>query len=262
MYVHTYGQNTHNYSMEHVVIVLDIQISETNITGCLSFRFLTYHCVLYNETSWCQPDSQGTPLFNFSASSDQTSRPTTSSVHSQASDQTLSQQSKAPTTAGDQDKTPPNNQTYLLSQKTVSNQVHSETINDLQRSDQLSLQQSQENATVGVQDHFNKTPPNNQSHLQNLSASNDQTKVRTNQVHLQTPSQALSKANITAGDQSHLNITPPNNQASQEAVNDQTYSRAANDQGDLQRSDQPNSQRLKENTVADESHSLSLNTGT
>ena len=65
-----------------------IQISEINIIDYFSFRFLTYHCLLYNETSWCQADSPGPPmlmknqLHNLSISSDQTSRPATSPVNS------------------------------------------------------------------------------------------------------------------------------------------------------------------------------------
>ena len=237
-------------------------------------------------------------LHNSNTSSDQTSQPATSPI--QASDQTVSQPSKAPTTANDQDnsnKTPPNNQPHLhqpakaptvasaqdnsnkappnnqQSQNTVNDQAYPETTNNHdnpQRSDQPNLQQSQTNTMAVIQDHFHKTPPNSQPHLQNLSTSNDQTlKARTNHLHLQTSNQTLSrqsKALTTAGDQSHSNKTPPNNQAhlpSQEAVNDQAYSRATNnhDHSDLQRSnqslqrsDQSDSQRLKENMVADENH--------
>ena len=254
-------------------------------------------------------------LHNLSISNDQTSRPATSPVNPQASDQTVSQPSKAPTTANDQDnsnKTPPNNQPHLQnsgasngqvrtnhvhlqalphqpakaptvasaqdnsnkappnnqqSQNTVNDQAYPETTNNHdnpQRSDQPNLQQSQANTMAVIQDHFHKTPPNSQPHLQNLSTSNGQTlKARTNHLHLQTSNQTLSqqsKALTTAGDQSHSNKTPPNNQAhlpSQEAVYDQAYSRATNNHNhsDLQRLDQSDSQRLKENMVADESHS-------
>ena len=336
-----------------------MQIFEMNIIHCFSFRFLTYHCLLYNQTSWCQADSPGPPMLlenqqhNLSTSSNHTSRPTTSN-------QTASQPSKAPTAAGNRDNlntippsnqdnsnatppnnqdtippnqdnskttppsnldnskttppsnhnsktippsnqdnskttppsnqdnskttppsqdnskttppssqdnskttppsnqdnsktTPPSNQVYLQSQKTDIMATNNH--DNLQRSNQPTLQQSQANTATGIQDNYNKTSATSSpSHLHNQTS-----KARTNHAHIPTLNQTLSQqsnATITPGDQSDSSKTLPNNQAqllNQEAVN-QAYSKATNNHGDLQRSVQSDSQRLKENTIV-ESHS-------
>ena len=74
-----------------------------------SHRFLTYHCLLYNETSWCQPGSQSplkptdnqTQLQSLTYRTDPT---TTKHVHSQSSTKAISQQVSANAVKGDQDK--------------------------------------------------------------------------------------------------------------------------------------------------------------
>ena len=62
-----------------------------------SCRFLTYHCLLHNETSWCQPGSQP-PL----KPTDSTTA--TKLVHSQSSTTAISQQASANAAKGGQDK--------------------------------------------------------------------------------------------------------------------------------------------------------------
>ena len=74
-----------------------------------SHRFFTYHCLLYNETSWCQPGSQPplkptdnqTQLQSLTFTTDST---TTKHVHSQSLTKAISQQVSANAVKGDQDK--------------------------------------------------------------------------------------------------------------------------------------------------------------
>ena len=80
-----------------------------NYSYLSSHRFLTYYCLLYNETSWCQPGSQP-PLIPTNSQTQlqsltyRTDPTTTEHAHSQSSTKAISQQLSANATKGDQDK--------------------------------------------------------------------------------------------------------------------------------------------------------------
>ena len=75
-----------------------------------SHRFLTYHCLLYNETSWCQPSGQfplkqttniQTQVQSLTHKIDSTA--TADGIHSQSLTKAITQQAKAEATS-DEDK--------------------------------------------------------------------------------------------------------------------------------------------------------------
>ena len=73
-----------------------------------SYRFLTYHCLLYNETSWCQPSGQfplklttniQTQVQSLTHKIDSTA--TADGIHSRSLTKAITQQSKAEATSGE-----------------------------------------------------------------------------------------------------------------------------------------------------------------
>ena len=138
-------------------------------TCLLIHRFLTYHCLLHNETSWCQPGSQPplkqtkkqTQSQNLMHKTDSTV--TTEHVHSQSSTEATSQQSMAKTSTDDQDKSSEIPTSYSSN---TSDATNSNNIVHPQKSDRVHLQRS--NATANDQDYSNNTQSNNQTHSPSL----------------------------------------------------------------------------------------------
>ena len=128
-----------------------------------SYRFLTYHCLLYNETSWCQPGGQfplkqttniQTQVQSLTHKTDSTA--TADGIHSQSLTKAITQQSKAEATSGKKDKS--NGIPKSHSSTTINHQVNSKIPNDTvhpQRSNQDYLQRL--TVTASDQGHSNNT---------------------------------------------------------------------------------------------------------
>ena len=134
------------------------------IHNYILLRFLTFHCLLYNETSWCQGDSRDpsnnqTHLQNVSASSDQTSHATINRVLLRASDETLKQQLKTNSTA-------PSHDNNLQNQN-----EHSSKAANVQTSHQSKASMT---AAVASQDYLNTIPTSGQTHSHNVNTGNDE----------------------------------------------------------------------------------------
>ena len=133
-----------------------------------SVRFLTYHCLLYNETSWCQPSSQppskptNSQLQSLTHKTDSTIT-TTEQLPSKSSTKAISQQATANAATHDEDKSSeiPTSPSSTTNDPTNSNNnVHPQKFN------QAHLQRL--NATASDQGHSNNTQSNDQAHSQSL----------------------------------------------------------------------------------------------
>ena len=104
-----------------------------------SHRFLTYHCLLYNETSWCQPGllyplKQTTnhqthdQVQSLTHKTDATATATAHGIHLQSSIKAILQQPKAESTTNGKDKS--NGIPKSHSSTTINHQVNSKIPND------------------------------------------------------------------------------------------------------------------------------------
>ena len=142
------------------------------MAGYFTFdRFLTYHCLLYNETSWCQPGSQpplkltDNQLHSLTHKTDPTTttKITTTTTEHVPSTEAISQQSKTNAATGDEDKS----NEILTSHSSMTNGPTSSNNNvHPQRLNQAHLEKL--NATASDQGHSSNTQSNNQTHSQSL----------------------------------------------------------------------------------------------
>ena len=155
------------------------------VLNCFFLRFLTFHCLLYYETSWCQADSQVPSnnqihLQNVGASSDQTSSGTVRRVLSQTSDEKLVQQLETTSTVP------------LHNDLVIKNEQNSKAIS-FHKSDHSDSHQSEASMTTAAdnQDYLNTIPKTGQT---DSHTSNDETlQAKTNRVDSLASDQVLTR---------------------------------------------------------------------
>ena len=188
----------------------------TFILDYFSYRFLTFHCLLYNETSWCQANNQIPSKLmsnhtNVSTSGIKTLSPTPNTILLQASNQELLQASNAA------------EQSDLQSKKPINETKEANIQNGLQKSNHSDTYQSAANtrAATDNQTDVNKTF---QTHSYSLNASNDEASLpKINHVDSLTPNQThtqQSHATKIADSQTVFINSPSRSQAYQEQIND------------------------------------------
>ena len=141
-----------------------------------SHRFLTYHCLLYNETSWCQPGglyplkqttNHQAQVQSLTHKTDSTA--TADGIHLQSSTKAILQQPKAEATTSGKDKS--NGIPKSHSSTMINHQVNSKIPNDTtvhpQRSNQDYLQRL--TVTASDQGHSNNTQSSTQAPSQSLN---------------------------------------------------------------------------------------------